>query len=236
MATKPATPAKNPTITDKNTTDPNLRGGDVLRGQATTDRTLTDEPTGHGAIDVVRSDPLVNNQRRRAHLSAQAAQRASANNPTFRSLDGSDIHVSLPDGRKAIVNGTARTLPKAFWRAAQKAGAVTEATAQAMRNAPVAGVEDDPVKRKAAIKTVMVDALNLDPDHEENAEAFTPSGVPNASWVSQKVGFPVSKDERDQIWGEVEREADAAESNTGLGVKKRNLEEDSEADNDTGDE
>jgi hypothetical protein len=136
--------------------------------------------------------------------------------PEFFSEDGTDIDVHLPDGRKAIVGAIPRTLPKAFWKAAGKAGCIATGMApRAQRTVPQAPPEEDVPMRMALIKKAIVKAANSAEDAPGFEDAFTRNGLPNLEYLSRECGFSVQTTERDVVWQQVEKEMKATEDNNG---------------------
>lgn len=132
---------------------------------------------------------------------------------TFHSFDGSEIRVAHPDGSVAVVGATPRMLPKKLWKAAIRAGCQTNESAPP---APITGltVADDAMERKAAIIAAMKEALEADEDDPKYMDAFTADELPSVRWLESKVKFPLSADERDAAWAEVQAllETDEAET------------------------
>lgn len=126
----------------------------------------------------------------------------------FRSFDGTDIRVTHPDGSVAIVGAVPRTLPKKMWRLAVKAGCQTDTSIQPA-DLPGLHVGDDAFTRRAAMKKAIIEALESDDADEAFADAFTANDIPNVRWLEKRVGFSLSADERDDVWAEVQAEADA---------------------------
>jgi hypothetical protein len=141
---------------------------------------------------------------------------AQKSEPEFFSEDGTEIDVHLPDGRKAIVGAIPRTLPKAFWKAAGKAGCIASGMApRAQRMVPQAPPEEEVPMRMALIKKAIVKAANSAEDAPGFEDAFTRNGLPNLEYLSRECGFSVQTTERDVVWQQVEKEIQATENNNG---------------------
>lgn len=134
----------------------------------------------------------------------------------FRSVDGTDIRVTHPDGSVAIVGADPRPLPRKMWRAAIKAGCQTDGTVRAADLPSGLTAADDAFTRKQAIKDAMIEALQSDEADPAYEDAFTANDIPNVRWLEKKIGFSLSADERDVCWGEVQEEIpDADEDEDG---------------------
>lgn len=129
---------------------------------------------------------------------------------TMVSEDGTPIRVPLPDGRTLIIKGTPRAVPRHFVKAALAAGALPTGnmtTSEVIRGVQVP-VEQDPARRREAIRDLILQAVDAS-DNDENYEgAFTQAGIPNVNWLSDKLDFKVSASERDEIWTDLQRKAD----------------------------
>lgn len=126
------------------------------------------------------------------------------------SPDGTPIRVILPDGRTCIIADKPRDIPPAFYRAALVAGAIPSTMKPEQFKAPEASPGDStPFDREQ----VIIDAI-LKAKVEGTADAFLISGKPDIRWLREACGFHIDSDERDRVWGRVEREiadADLAE-------------------------
>ena len=156
---------------------------------------------------------------RRAPVSKQASGRRAASAPVeetrfFRSFDGSDIRVDHPDGSVAIVGAEYRTLPKKLWRLAIKRGCVSDTTINPA-DLPGLSVADDAFTRKQRIKDMIVEALQSDEEDPRFADAFTPQDIPDLRWLEKACGFPLSAEERDAAWDEVQRDMPDPEEDEG---------------------
>lgn len=151
---------------------------------------------------------------------------------TFYAPDGEPIRVKLPDGRIAIVDGTPRTLPPAFHRAALKAGCFP--SGESRRIVAEVPIQDDPIKRREAIKDLIMEILASAPaEHAPEAEhtafakdyagALNADGVPNVRFLETKLGFNIDAAERDAAFAEVrlelERDDDAADEDDDTNIE-----------------
>lgn len=133
-------------------------------------------------------------------------------NPQFYSPDGTPIRVCMPGGHVAIVDENPRPLPQSMWKAAAREGCLTTDMPAAERmKAPTPGIEFEPFERRAAIKAAIERAYNMEDDAEGFEDAFTANGLPNINWLSRELGFTVERPERDEMWREVQAEAEAAD-------------------------
>ena len=134
------------------------------------------------------------------------------------SEDGTDIRVTLPDGGVAIVGDKPRTLPKKFWKAAVKEGAL--ATDQNVTRADLSAVGegDEAETRRKAIYDLMLAAWDAS-ENDENTDskfddAFTGAGKPNVRWLEKELGFDIDGTERDEIWAQVQDENSEPEADS----------------------
>lgn len=130
------------------------------------------------------------------------------------SPDGTDIHLYLANGHKAIVGEEPRTLPRQFWKKAAQEGCRTTDMPKDMPSAPEGGEGDDEFSRRKLIKDAMLDALEHAEGDEGYEDAFTANGIPNARWLSEKCGFNVTAVDRDDVWREVQAETEEEEEET----------------------
>lgn len=131
-------------------------------------------------------------------------------NLKFYSPDGTPIRVCLPHGGVAIVTDEPRTLPPAFYKAAMREGCLTTDMPSADRlKGPEVPISAEPFQRRAAIKGAIERAFNMDEGAEGFEDAFTAAGLPNINWLSRELGFTVERPERDEMWREVQAEAEA---------------------------
>lgn len=139
------------------------------------------------------------------------------------SEDGSDIPVSLPDGRRIIIGANPREIPAGFIKAARAAGAITTRQVMSVRETAAAEPKEhasaDPLKRQALLREALIDIADNaeDPAYEE---AITQTGLPSLIFLSQRLGFSVQPDERNKAWAQLQHdirdaEADAATDNAG---------------------
>lgn len=147
-------------------------------------------------------------------MSKQRSKKPDPNERYFRSFDGTDIRVSHPDGSVAVVGESPRTLPKKLWRAAIKAGCMTDNSLKPAE-LPELGAGDDAFTRMQAIKDAITEALESDETDEAFADAFTANDIPNVRWLEKRVGFGLTADERDQAWSEVQADLPEGDDDEG---------------------
>jgi hypothetical protein len=139
---------------------------------------------------------------------AEAAKLTTdAKRPLWYSPDGTDIHVTLGDGRRAIVGEKPRELPRGFYRAAAQAGCLsTTQINPADYNIPTVPDSENPEKRADAVRKAILDAAQAREDDPEFENAFTPAGLPNILFLSKRLGFAISQAERDAAWNQIKQE------------------------------
>jgi hypothetical protein len=146
-------------------------------------------------------------------VSAESAGKLNNQKPAmWYSPDGTDIRVCLPDGRCAIVGEVPRDLPRSYWRQAGRDGCLaTTQIKPADFNIPTAADHEDPEKRSNAIRELVLSAATAGEDDVAFEGAFTPAGIPNVMWLSQRLGFLVHREERDAAWNQIKSEVEQNE-------------------------
>jgi hypothetical protein len=132
--------------------------------------------------------------------------------PKFYSIDGEPVHVSLPDGRKAIVGEDPRSLPRAMWRAALAAGcASSEKVNRKALETPIEEAHADQSERRKLIDKAINEALDAEEGAPGFENAFLPSGAVNMTWLNARVGFQVERSERDEATRRIQESLDREE-------------------------
>lgn len=145
-------------------------------------------------------------------VNAESAGKLNNEKPMWYSPDGTDIRVCLPDGRCAIVGEVPRDLPRSYWRQAGRDGCLaTTQIKPADFNIPTAADHEDPEKRSNAIRELVLAAATAGEEDPKFEGAFTPAGIPNVMWLSQRLGFLVHREERDAAWNQIKAEVEQNE-------------------------
>lgn len=130
----------------------------------------------------------------------------------FYSPDGTDIRVCHADGSVAVVGEKPRPLPPKLWKQALKDGCYsTDTVPRAELEAASVTPGSDAFQRREAIKDAIEEALEAEEGAAGYEDAFTANGTPHVRWIEKKVGFGIDAAERDEVWGEIQRELDSEE-------------------------
>lgn len=138
-----------------------------------------------------------------------AVAKIDRGNPKWYSPEGTDIRVPLPDGRVCVIGEIPREIPRAFYKAAIKAGCLADTQIKpADMKLPTSGPQDDPEQRAKIVHAKILEAATAeDPEDPKYADAFVEaSGLPDIRWLSRECGFPVQKSERDAAWNQIQIE------------------------------
>lgn len=127
----------------------------------------------------------------------------------FRSNTGGNVRVALLSGHIALIGPEWRELPEFMWGEAYRLGCVSDdmtgvAEAPPPTPPPTGAGDSDEAKQKAAVKAAAIQLLK-----DAKPGDLTAGGVPNATRLSQIVGFNVTSDLRDEVMIEIEAENDA---------------------------
>jgi len=166
------------------------------------------------------------NQGAAAKALASKALAAENSGPRFYSIDGEPVHVSLPDGRKAVVTEVPRTLPQAMWKAALAAGCATDQKVNAhMLARKQVDASADQGQRRTLIEKALEDALNAEEGAPGFENAFLPTGTINMTWLNQRVGFQVERSERDEAMRRIESQIARDEEEGEQGADEKDAEQ-----------
>lgn len=141
----------------------------------------------------------------------KSAAEVVGNGPMFYAPAGSPaIPVDLPDGSRAIVTRTPRTLPRKFWTEARKRGCFTQEQGnieQLIAAAPETPASSDQSKRLDLLVSLIDEAANQAEDAPGFENAFlsiNDGDYPNADWLERRTGFTPSEEEVAQAWSIVQ--------------------------------